>query len=186
MHGIIFRLPFKSCGVIALTSVEFNLNPQQLPIQCTAVRAVPRFVLGVAPSNAELIHLILNSHTLLRHHMPFAGGAFHKNSELSRRGVAVCDVADQPRTEREQLIVEEWPGRSSTLHGNSGHGSQLSDLTQLSCNHCSPSFIYTEFVEIIVEEQLKTVALFQLRCHYGCMSGGSFSKPVCKGGYILV
>jgi len=83
--GNIFSLLFKSCSVIALTSIEFDLNPQQLPVQCTAVRAVPGFILAIASSNAQLIHLVLNSHLLLCHHVPFAGGAFHINSKLSWR-----------------------------------------------------------------------------------------------------
>lgn len=166
MGSIIFSLPFKSRSVVSLTSIEFNLNPQQLPIQCTAVRAVPRFVLAVAPGNDQLIHLILNSHLFLCRYVPFTGCAFHKNSELSRRWISICDIADQSRTEREQLLgVEQCPGKSPAVRDNCAHRSQISDLTQLSCNHCNPSFIYTEFLG------LKIIPLFQLRCNAGCISG---------------
>lgn len=121
MDDIIFILPFKSCREIILTSTELNLDPQHLPIQRTAVGAVPSFILAVAPSNAELLHLILNSHLPLCHHVPFAGGALHKNSKLPRRGVPVCDVADQSRIEREQLLAVDHPGESFALHDNTGH-----------------------------------------------------------------
>lgn len=117
--AIIFILPFKPCSEIILTSTELHLDPQHLPIECSAVGAVPCFILAVAPSNAELILLILDSHLLLCHHMPLTGAALHKNCKLPRRGVAVCEVADQSRIEREQLlVVEDYPGKFFTLHDN--------------------------------------------------------------------
>ena len=48
--------------------------------------------------------------------------------------------------ENKLLVVEECPGKSLALRDNSGHSFQISDLTQLSCNHCNPSFIYIEFL----------------------------------------
>lgn len=113
---VIFILPFKSCREIILTSGELNLDPQQLPIERTAVGAVPCFIVAVAPSDAELIHLILNSHLPLCQHVPLARCALHKNSKLPRRGVHVCEIAEQSRIEREQLlVVEDRPGKSFTL-----------------------------------------------------------------------
>lgn len=100
-----------------LTSSELNLDPQQLPVECPAAGAVPWLILAVAPGNAELILLVLNCHLPLGHHVPLAGGALHKNSKLPRRGVPVCEVADQSRIERE-LVVKEHPGKSFTLHDN--------------------------------------------------------------------
>lgn len=119
MDGNIFMLPFKSCREVILTSTELHLDPQHLPIERLAVGAVPCFILAVASSNAELILLLLNSHLPLCHHVPLAAGALHKHCKLPRRGVAVCEVADQSRIEREQLhVVEDYPGKSFTLQDN--------------------------------------------------------------------
>lgn len=100
-----------------LTCSELNLDPEQLPVERSAAGAVPRLVAAVAPGDAELTLLLLNCHLPLGHHVPLTAGALHKNTELPRRGVPVCEVADQSRIERE-LVVKDHPGKSFTLHDN--------------------------------------------------------------------
>lgn len=61
----------------------------------------------------------------------------------------MCDIAEQSRTEREQPLVENCPGKSPALCGSSSHSCQISDLTHVSCTQEVDEALHTKTTPLI-------------------------------------